>query len=174
MRFFVFFLILGLSFCVSAATVYKKVNPDGSVEYSDVPPDDSAKPMKLKPIQSITLPKPPPASPPPPPEPKPFQYESIRILSPADDEAIRSNNGDFSARAELKPGLREEQEHRLEWLLDGKPVANARGLTLSLKNMDRGTHKLQLRVADFNGKTVIQTPVITFHILRVALGSEAQ
>ncbi len=170
MRFFYLLLLISLSFSSPAAKVYKKVNPDGSVEYSDVPQDEAAEPIKLKPIQSITLPPLPKTSAAPAPAPKPFRYESIRIVSPKDDEGIRSNNGDFTARGELKPGLQSEQEHHIQWLLDGKVVSGADSLTLNLKNLDRGTHQLQLRVVNFDGKVEIETPSISFHILRVALG----
>ena len=103
---------------------------------------------------------------------KPFKYESIRILSPQDDEGIRSNNGDFTAKGELLPPLRPDLEHHIQWLLDGKEVPDANGLTLNLKNVDRGTHQLQLRVIDFDGKVVIESPTLSFHILRVRLGRE--
>ena len=175
MRRILFILFISLSLSLAAAPkVYKKVNPDGSVEYSDVPPDDTAEPITLKPMQSISLQPlaPAQASQPAPVKAVPFKYESIRILSPQDDEGIRSNNGDFTAKGELLPSLQRDLEHHLQWLLDGKEVPNANGLTLNLKNVDRGTHQLQLRVVDFDGKVVIETPVISFHILRVSLGGE--
>jgi len=175
MRQILFILFISLSLSLSAASkVYKKVNPDGSVEYSDVPQDETAEPIKLKPLQSISLPPlvPAPVSQSTAATAKPFKYESIRILSPQDDEGIRSNNGDFTAKGELLPPLQPDLEHHLQWLLDGKEVPNANGLTLNLKNVDRGTHQLQLRVIDFDGKVAIETPVISFHILRVSLGGE--
>ncbi len=175
MRQILFILFISLSLSLSAASkVYKKVNPDGSVEYSDVPLDDAAEPIKLKPLQSITLSPlaPTQASQPASPAAKPFKYERIRIVSPQDDEGIRSNNGDFTAKGELLPSLQSDLEHHIQWLLDGREVPDAKGLTLTLKNVDRGTHRLQLRVIDFGGKVVIETPTISFHILRVSLGRE--
>jgi len=174
MRQILFILFISLSLSLSAASkVYKKVNPDGSVEYSDVPQDETARPIKLKPLQSISLPPLPAATSKPAPAPaKPFKYESIRITSPQDDEGIRSNNGDFTAKGELSPSLQPDLEHRIQWLLDGKELPDANGLILNLKNVDRGTHQLQLRVIDFDGKAVIESPTISFHILRVGLGRE--
>ncbi len=175
MRLLLFILFISLSFSSSAGKVYKKVNPDGSVEYSDVPQDATSEPIKLKPIQSITLPPLPKttASPSSAPTVKPFKYENINITSPKDDEGIRSNNGDFTASGSLTPGLQSDQEHHIQWLLDGKPVPGASSLTLSLKNLDRGTHQLQLRVVNFSGKAEIETSTISFHILRVAGGGVA-
>jgi len=169
----ILFISLSLS-AVAAPKVYKKVNPDGSVEYSDVPQDETAEPIKLKPLQSITLPPLPATSSQPAPveKEKPFKYKSIRIISPQDDEPIRSNNGDFTANAELTPGLQSDLEHHLQWFMDGKALPGANSLTLNLKNVDRGTHQLQLRVIDFDNRTVIETPSISFHILRVSLGGE--
>ncbi len=172
MRQILFILLISLSLSLFAATkIYKKVNSDGSVEYSDVPFDAEAKPLKLKPLPSINLKPLAPASPPPPVPVKPFQYESIRIVSPRNDEALRSNNGNLSIRGELIPSLQSKLEHHLQWLLDAKAVPGANSLNLDLKNLDRGTHQLQLRVLNADGEAVIQTPVISFHILRVALGA---
>ncbi len=173
MRLLIFILFISLSFSASAAAkVYKKVNPDGSVEYSDRPQDEADEPIKLKPVQTITLPPIPKttASPPSAATTKPFKYETISITAPKDDEGIRSNNGDFVARGDLSPRLQSDQEHHIQWLLDGREVPGATGLTLSLKNLDRGTHQLQLRVVNFDGGVEIQTPTISFHILRVAGG----
>ncbi len=175
MRQIVFILFISLSLSLFAATkVYKKVNPDGSVEYSDVPFAEGGKPLKLKPLPSVSFtPLAPPRTHSAPAAPaKPFQYESIRILSPQDDEAIRSNNGNLSLRGELRPGLQSNLEHHLEWLLDGKVMPGVSSLNPSLKNLDRGTHQLQLRVVNFKGEAVIQSPTISFHILRVRLGRE--
>ncbi len=173
MRPLLFIIFISLSFSLSAAPkIYKKVNPDGSVEYSDIPYDAEAEPIKLKPLQSITLPPIPKTSPgkTTPAPAKALKYESINILSPKDDEGIRSNNGDFTAKGQLTPSLQSDQEHHIQWLLDGKEVPAANGLTLSLKNLDRGTHQLQLRVVNFDGKVEIETSTISFHILRVAGG----
>ncbi|HEB56233.1 MAG TPA: DUF4124 domain-containing protein [Gammaproteobacteria bacterium] len=173
MRQILFILFISLSLSLYAATkVYKKVNPDGSVEYSDVPFAEGGKAIKLKPLPTVSLPPLAPARLPPPAPVKPFQYESIRILSPRNDEAIRSNNGNLSIKGELIPGLQSKRKHHIEWLLDGKIVPGANGLNLNLKNLDRGTHQLQLRVLNANHEAMIQTPVISFHILRVALGAE--
>jgi len=167
MRLLIFILFISLSFSTSAAKVYKKVNPDGSVEYSDIPQNEADEPIKLKPVQTITLP-PLPKTSSSTPKPTVVKYESISIISPKDDEGIRSNNGDFIAKGELIPGLQRDQEHHIQWLLDGKDVPAAKSLTLSLKNLDRGTHQLQLRVLNFDGEVEIETPTISFHILRVA------
>ncbi|VAX13265.1 hypothetical protein MNBD_GAMMA24-1116 [hydrothermal vent metagenome] len=174
MRRILFILFISLSLSLVAATkVYKKVNPDGSVAYSDVPFAEGGEVIKLKPLPTVSLPPLTPNAQPAPAAPaKPFQYESVRILFPADDEAIRSNNGNISFRGEIKPGLQSNLEHHIEWLLDGKPIPGASGLNPNLKNLDRGTHQLQLRVVNFDGKAVIQTPVISFHILRVRLGKQ--
>ncbi len=173
MRPILFILFISLSLSLFAASkIYKKVNPDGSVEYSDVPLVPGAKPIKLKPLPTVKLtpvavPTHPSASAPV----KPFRYESIRILSPQADEAIRSNNGNLSIKGELTPSLQSNLKHHLQWRMDGKILPGANSLNLNLKNLDRGTHKLQLRVLNANGKIMIRTPTISFHILRVALGA---
>ncbi|HEB85611.1 MAG TPA: DUF4124 domain-containing protein [Gammaproteobacteria bacterium] len=175
MRPILFILFISLSLSLFAASkIYKKVNPDGSVEYSDVPLVPGAKPIKLKPLPTVNMTPVAPAHPRSSshaPATKPFRYESIRILSPQADEAIRSNNGNLRIKGELTPSLQSNLKHHLQWQMDGKILAGANSLNLNLKNLDRGTHKLQLRVLNANGKVVIRTPTISFHILRVALGA---
>lgn len=176
MRQILFILLVSLSLSLFAATkIYKKVNPDGSVAFSDVPFAVGGKPIKLKPLPSVKLgPVPvgthsaPAAST----RPKPFQYKTIRIVSPLDNEAIRSNNGDLSVSGELKPGLQSNRKHHIQWLLDGKTISGANSLKLNLKNVARGTHRLQLNVVNTKGNALIQSPTISFHILRVRLGKE--
>lgn len=172
MRQILFIVLVSLSFSLFAASkIYKKIDPDGSVEYSDVPFDAGSKPIKLKPLPTVNLTPPGPALSPSPAPARPFQYKSIRIISPLADEAIRTNNGNISVKAELKPPLQSRLKHHIQWQLDGKIMTGANSLKLNLKNLDRGTHRLQLRVINSHDETVIRTTTISFHILRVALGA---
>lgn len=167
MRIFIYMLCFGL-FSTANAAVYKKVNPDGSVEYTDVPQKDVDE-MTLEPIPTIPAFK----LPPPAPAKKKTQakedvdhYVELSITSPEDDEGIRSNSGEITAQANLVPPLRLEQEHRIEWWLDGNKVEAATSLVLKLENVDRGTHRLQIRVVDFEKKTLIESKTIRFHVFR--------
>jgi len=160
---------------LAQAAVYKKVNPDGSVEFSDIQQVESEE-VDIKPAQTIPAIKIPPASVTKKSEPETesietFKYDSLEIISPKDDAGVRDNAGQFTATAILEPALRPQYEHHIEWLLDGNKVESATGLELKIENLARGTHQLQIRVVNFDGNTIIQSPVITFHILRVVISA---
>jgi hypothetical protein len=172
MRTFVYIFCLSLLSTTSVlAAVYKKVNPDGSVEYSDVPQNDASE-MDLKPIHTVPALKLPPAIPAKKTtdqEVDVTHYSELNIISPKNDEAIRSNDGSVTASANLNPPLRSLQEHHIEWWLDGNKVEKAAGLSLELENMPRGTHQLQVRVVDFDRKTLIESETISFHVMRAII-----
>lgn len=173
-------VILSLLLAMQAvATVYKKVNPDGSAEYSGTP-QKGFKEIKLKPIHTIPAIKiPPPAA-----TKKvesatesieTFKYTSLEITSPKDDEGIRNNSGQFTATAKLEPALRPQYEHHIVWILDGNKVelGSATGLQLKIENLARGTHQLQIRVIDYDANVIIKSSVISFHMFRAVKAKNA-
>ncbi len=177
-------LILALLLALPLAAqekVYKKVNPDGSVEYSDKP-IPGGELMSVPKGTVITLPKPSDfkaaettadrkAAEKKKAEEHAAAYTRFEIVRPRDDEAIRSNSGDFTAQLALEPGIVEGD--RLRWKMDGNVIEGAGSLTLILRNVDRGTHTLQAEIVDPDGKVIKSTPVITFHLLRYAGGGRA-
>ena len=99
-------------------------------------------------------------------------YSTLRLLGlPADDGALRANNGTFSVNVELRPALR--ANHRLRLVLDGQPHGPAtRGSQLQVVNADRGEHQLAVQV--LAGEQVIQqSESHTFTVQRVNTGSPA-
>jgi len=179
MRILVLLLSLSLSLSLAAQEkVYKKVHPDGTVEYSDKP-IEGGELMNVPRGTIITMPKPSgfkaaettadrKAAARKQAEEHAAAYTRFEILRPKDDEAIRSNAGNLTAQLALEPGIVEGD--RLRWKLDGNPIEGAGGLTLILRNVDRGTHTLQAEILDADGKVVKTTPVVTFHLLRYAGG----
>ena len=179
MRLVILLLALALALPLAAQEkIYKKVNPDGSVEYSDKPIEGGTL-MTVPKGTVVTLPRPSDlkaaettadrkAKDRKQTEEHAATYTRFEILRPKDDEAIRSNSGDLTAQLALEPGIVEGD--RLRWKLDGKPIEGAGSLILILHNVDRGTHTLQAEIIDANGKVVKSTPVVTFHLLRYAGG----
>ena len=182
MRIGILILALALTLPLAAQEkVYKKIHPDGSVEYSDKP-IPGGELMNVPKGTVVTLPK-----------PADFKaaettgerkaaekkqaaehaavYTRFEIVRPKDDEAIRSNSGDFTAQLVLEPGIVEGD--RLRWKMDGNVVEGAGSLTLIMRNVDRGTHTLQAEIVDGQGKVIKSTPVVTFHLLRHAGGPAA-
>ncbi|NMH67168.1 DUF4124 domain-containing protein [Shewanella salipaludis] len=150
-------IFLGLMFvaCLAQATVYKWVDKDGKVHYSDEP-KANAQVLELKENtqNAIALPSPAPdagrrsatAM------PDEIHYQ-LNIASPAEEATIRNNNGDFELRVEVTPEL--AGQHLLALFMDGKLQGEPQRQSLfSLKNIDRGAHSLQVRVVTQNGKVL--------------------
>jgi hypothetical protein len=163
-----------LATCVAAGPVmadriYRSVDAHGNVVFSDQPPNDHAQPLELPPLMTFEAPDE-SALPPPRPRPEPARpaYEKLAIVAPANDEAVRSNVGDVSIRAQLAPGL--QREHTLELVLDGNVAARSSDGSgvFNLTNVHRGTHVVSARVVDRDGRVLIESPSSKFHMLQAS------
>lgn len=170
-------ILVALALCVSAFAqdrVYKRVNPDGSVDYSDKPIED-AELMTVPKGSTFTMPSAPPLSSSRSStsntEADPAAiYESIEITAPENDEAIRSNEGRVTAIAKSVPMARKGHSYR--WSLDGRVLEQkVSSPILQMTNTDRGTHNLEVAIVDSNGNTLITSDKIVFHLQRVSVGN---
>ncbi len=168
-RFSVICLILCLS-ALSAADVYRWVDEEGNVVYSDRP-IPGAEQLKSISVQTISLPPvPAPAAQAAPPLAQPKRYLSFAIIQPSDDQAIRDNAGNISVSVLVEPSLYNELGHKLQLYLDGAPWGEAGGtVEYTLPNLDRGTHQLKAQVLDGDGAVVATTDAVTFHLLRQSI-----
>ena len=158
-------LALLSAFSVPAETVYKSVDEEGNVTFSDQPGANSQA-LELNPPPAIKNPNRPAYQPPPgKPERPAAAYRSLAITSPANDQGLRSNNGDFNISVSLSPPLK--PGHRIIITLDGREIANGVSARATVKNADRGAHSLGARVVDAAGRTLISTSS-SFHLLRAA------
>ncbi|HEB81007.1 MAG TPA: DUF4124 domain-containing protein [Chromatiales bacterium] len=150
-----------------AATVYRWVEPDGTVVFSDqphrgarkviIPPANVYEPGKLPnppmPAASTTQ--------------DAVLYRILRISMPAPDATVRRNNGDVTVQMEVKPPLRTDRGQAIALVLDGKRLAKRyRAPQAVLRNVDRGTHTLQAQIVNGAGKVLISSPSVTFHLMR--------
>ena len=148
--------------------VYKHVAPDGTITYTDRPSADS-KEVKVPKGTEYTPPKIPAFTPSTRTKPTPskFEYDSLTMTSPKDDQAIWDNTGNITAAVALEPGL--QAGHSIEFLLDGVSAAKGSATSHQFLNVDRGTHQITARVVD-NQDEVIATTSVTFHMRRTAIG----
>ncbi len=139
------------------AALYKGLDSEGNVVYSDTPFEEAEK-FSPPPISVMDRPKA-VADEQAAEEKKPaeFRYTQFDIVSPANKETIR-NEPDLAVNLLLKPGLNEEEGHSVWLLLDGKPlVKNSQQLSFNLGRIVRGAHNLQAQVRDKDGKIVVRT-----------------
>ncbi len=159
----IFLLTTGLAF--AQTTVYKCKAPDGSVIFSDQTCPDAEK-IEVKAAQTVASPGGVkglserkggvPAQTP---------YTKFAIVSPTDDQAVRSNGGEVSVSISVNPGLR--AKHAIVVTVDGQPIGKGSSTTLTLQNLPRGTHTVQAAVVDEKGKEIVRSETVTFHVLRV-------
>ncbi len=159
--------------------IYKIVDKDGNVSYTDVPPgksqnttvvtdaptikfeskaannadsDDEAAEVPNADEQDEQA------------EAKYREYQEIAIVFPPNDEAVRANNGDIVLRASLVPALR--RGHMLRFSLDNQPVGTVASNQLALTNVDRGTHDVRVDVLDKNNAVLKSSASSIFHLKR--------
>lgn len=154
---------------LAQAEMYKWVDEEGNVSYSDQPQHKDAR--KLDSLGDNTIPAtrvPPKAQPalPAPDEPE-TRYSSLQITSPEDDQAIRSNPGNITVSLTIEPALNVAQGHSISLLLDHQLVSeNITTDQAMLQNIDRGTHQLSAVIKNQQGRTLKQSNSITFHLHR--------
>lgn len=159
-----------------AATIYKKIDANGNVVFTDIPPraEETAETIDLNSPNSFT--------------PNDaelvdpamltadtdateeaaaadYEYSALYVTSPTDDATLRDNAGNVTVTAQVEPGL--AANHALRLVMDGTPVAtgNQTG-TFPLANVDRGTHQIQVQVVDEEGTVVFAGQPSVFHLMR--------
>lgn len=162
-------LSLLLVTATAQATIYRWVNAQGDVVFSDTPPPNG-KAQKLElnhPLDTIQTPQQ-PLSPPPGLAPgngnQRSAYRALTITSPANNQAIRANNGDITVSLNLMPALMPGDRIRL--FMDGAQVYSGTSTQIPLHNVDRGSHTLYAAVEGRAGGIAIRSPGVTFSVLR--------
>lgn len=146
------------------AGLYRGVDSEGNILYSDTPFKDSEK-FTPPPISVMDAPKPvtekkvvedeQPAE---------FKYMEFDIESPVNEQTIR-NDPDVKVSVKLVPALNTEAGHSIWLLLDGNPVMkNSPDTSFYIGRIERGAHKLQAQVRDTEGKAIVQTRTIVVYV----------
>ncbi|MFP6837670.1 MAG: DUF4124 domain-containing protein [Pseudomonadales bacterium] len=166
----------------AATKIFKTVDADGNVVFSDLPPGASSNPQTVE-VEEPNVYAPgaaatqlpsgveswvvPPGEDGAAPELSQW-YRSLTIASPAHDASVRANAGTFNVVAQLVPALQSGHSARL--LLDNVAAGSAgtvgENVTFALTNIDRGTHTLKVEVLDGSGSVVFRSNQSTFHLLR--------
>jgi len=172
-------LIFGLAavsgLAVAQDQIYKTVDQYGNVVYTDVPPvnrqgQPDGEKVTVEPSNTYQ----PPVLSNPTPGPTTTTtgasnyYSELAVVAPVEDATIRDNAGEVLIQAVVTPPLR--PDHRLLLVMDGAPTeVEAVDGVFELSNVDRGTHTAGARVVDGDGVVQIESPAVTFHLLRYAL-----
>jgi hypothetical protein len=160
-------ILLALFACQANAEIYKSINADGEVVYSDTATKGAEK-LKMPALPTYTAPAiPPPSSTPGRSAEEANFYSTFVIKSPADEETIRNNLGILNIEAKLDPPLQTRLRHQVQFFLNGAPYGAPVGRTnLTINNLDRGEYTLSASVVDADGKTLISTGDIVLFMKR--------
>jgi len=157
------------------AEMYKWVDKDGNISYSDQPPFKGAEKLDAPALTSVPATDIPEKKPEPIPESeedknKTTKYTYLRITSPEHDATIRDNDGNFSISFSIQPSLNTKQGHYFSVHMDGKTMQDKlSSLSADMTNIDRGSHSLSVTVKDKNGKTIRKSKPITVHVHRQSI-----
>lgn len=165
-------LILGLMVVGPAsAALYKCRQADGTIVYTDKP-CVSGEEMKLPSLQTYT----------PAPVPKDLfakkttgkkddkseSYDSLTIIAPKNDSRIQAGGtGNVDIVVRPQPALHTVQGHVFAIVLDGKQLPTT-GVTntIRLKNVNRGTHSVQILILSKTRAVVQASNTVSFTVGR--------
>lgn len=149
----------------AVADVYRSVDEHGNVIFTDkaspgskkvqVPPATTVRPFTVPTAEQK------------PEEQKPVSYAGVSITQPVDGQALRSNAGDVSITVAVDPYLDVTHGHAIAVVLDGvRQDQTWTSTSLTLPNLDRGTHTLQVLLVDSEGRILERSEPVTFHLKR--------
>ncbi len=153
------------------AQMYKWVDEEGNISYSDQPPYKGADQLEapaLNTVPATSVPKKAPADDTDTEEDvEVANYTELKITSPQDDMTIRDNTGTFSISFSVTPALDTDHGHYFSVIMNGKTVKNKlTSTTASFTNIDRGTQKIIVVVKNKKGKTLRKSKAISIHLHR--------
>ncbi len=157
-----------------SAAVYKSVDAEGNVVYTDEPVGNG-KPLDLPPLSTIPPPKYTLSQPLAESGDSGTGYTTgtgytISIIAPALDEFLRDNTGDVQVSAGLEPALNVAAGHRLQYYLDGQKQGEpTESSQIVIANVDRGGHNVAVAVVDSEGKEVTRSGPVQFHLQRQSI-----
>lgn len=155
---------------IAHAQIYKWTDGNGTVHYSDVPQPGAQK-IDLPEVQTST-PSPPPAEEPPvklAPKKAPFEYKSVEIVQPKNEETLRNNQGFVPVVVNITPEL--QKGNLMQLIYDGSPLGDPQpAKVFAINDSLRGTHTLAVQVLNADGEVAITSDPITFYMQRPRVG----
>jgi hypothetical protein len=147
-----------------AATVYRWVDEDGVVHYSDQPHPNAEK-LQVHAAQTYksSAPNGSSAAGATPASAAPAPYQGCAIVQPQNGQAF-ANVDSLTVVVQTDPAL--HQGDKVYVTVDGQALngGNPTGSQFVLSPVDRGTHTAQAQVKDAGGAVQCQTPPVTFEV----------
>ncbi|MFC1778275.1 DUF4124 domain-containing protein [Pseudomonadota bacterium] len=168
-----------------AAEVYKIVDKDGNVTYTDKPPADGSKPMDLPPLSVIETPvygKTPrqeaeEAAAAGGTKEVPLRtlrnnFRDFAIISPLQEESVWRPEGPISIAWSSSNQLLEGM--RVQIFLDGQQQADTTAPMIPVSGLDRGEHTVTAQIKDTRNRTIATAEPITFYVRQPGLSNRVR
>ena len=157
---------------LAAAQIFRSVDEQGNVTFSDTPPS-SGPSEQIEVRQTNRTPAPAVVETL---EPETAAEEgaavaySVTITSPENETTIAMGPGNFSVSAAVEPAL--QQGELLQLFIDGSPSGEPQaGGTWNLTNVFRGAHDLTVAVVDSKGEQLAESTAVRVYVLRPSVNS---
>ncbi|OUS28295.1 hypothetical protein A9Q99_12250 [Gammaproteobacteria bacterium 45_16_T64] len=158
--------LLCISHNLYAATVYKKVDENGNLVFSDVP-FDGAEVLDVPPVPTINLrvtknplstitPKAPTKA------NVSNSYKSLEITSPINDSSLVNTAGVGTVTVSASPSL--QPTHKFKLLVNGESKGTQSGSSFSLSKLYRGAHTAVVQIVSSSGEVLKVSPPSTFYV----------
>ncbi len=163
----IFLLLIGISMAVSvqAGAVYKSVDEDGNVIYTDAPTSDAEK-IQLKNVQPIETPPVETTESSPHQEPQENTYTKLEITSPEDGGDIFDNNGIINISLSVVPALRAREGDKLVLHMDGQQIDESKRNQFNLNGIEPGRHSFVAIIINKEEKELKRSTPVTLTLYR--------
>lgn len=161
------FLLLVLCLLASPASfaqIYKTVDKDGNVVYTDNPPNDQAETVKLRELNTL------------PPEVQShsrsndrsdheeFIEYTVTIVSPKNEVVIPPGQRDLAVAISLNPSL--HQDHLITYYIDGELVEETQSTSIVIQDPPRGGRSITVEVINQQGDVLGASEPLTVNVIR--------
>ncbi|MBT8135629.1 MAG: DUF4124 domain-containing protein [Gammaproteobacteria bacterium] len=170
MRTIVLIFIIIASAATAETTLYRWVDEQGRVHYSDRPRAE-AEQVQIREPMSYTerRPQAPPADVPDAQRNVESTasfagYNSVGVNSPTEDQVLWNIGGTLPVTLSVQPQL--QQGHSIQVYFNGAQAADwpAASTSYTLENIYRGTHTLAVSIVDGSGNEIAVSEPVSFHV----------
>ena len=155
------FLVLSLGVTPGyAQEIYKVVNQDGSVTYTDKPVVN-AEPVELGPDNRMSMPTPPPVQAPTTTSETSKSKPVIEVVKPEPEATVRNNAGNMTIAANVSNA---DKEGKFKLYINDSLVKEQSSAVFHLQGINRGAHTFYITHIDNTGKTLASTSPQTFYL----------
>lgn len=163
-------LLLILVGCLPAlsgyAQIYKTIDKDGNVVYSDSPRSDQAEELKLRELNTLpaqAVDRESDTGSQAANQPSNVNYQ-ISIVSPREEVVIPPGQRDLAVAVSLNPGL--QADHLLVYYLDEELIQETQATSIVIQDPPRGGRSLRVEVIDQRGETLARSEPRQVNIIR--------